>query len=132
MTRVVKKSGAFSGPEGMDTDACARKLAAEVALRPGEEVSSIQVLSDKLQPKVTLESRSGKGQTVYRVTGLPETKDFEKLAEARQHLREGLKANPERRAEVNRVTLKEGGAIVSGSSVLVKRSLTVEVTVVKP
>lgn len=132
MSRVVKKSAVFQGDEGLDLVNCQLLLADQVALRPGEEVESVEVVADKPTTKVEVVSNKGKSVYVFRVVGLPEQVDFPSMAEARKWMREALKSHPGVTAEVQKVALKEGGKpVVEGRSVLVRRRVTVEVTVVK-
>jgi len=131
-TRVVKKSGVFKGVEGVDLWRCSDALSEMVALRPGEEVEAVEVVSDKIQVKVTLTSNKGNGQMVYRVSGLsPEPVDIPSLVEARKWTREQLKSNPEKTVKIDKVVLKEGAPVAEGHSELVSRRLAVNVTVTK-
>jgi hypothetical protein len=131
-SRVVRKSGAFTGEEGLDKNVASMALAETVALRPGEEVESVEILSDKVRTKVSLVSNKGKGQMVYRVTGFSDgPTDIPSLVEARKVVRERLKETPGASVSIDKVVLKEGKPVGEGTSELISRRMTVAVTVTK-
>jgi len=131
--RTVKKSGNFSGTEGLQNKwALVEQISRTVSLRAGEYVESTNILSDQMKTKVTLVSNKGPGKIVYRITGFPEGPiDIDSLTQARTLARTKLKENPGVTITIDKVVLKDGHPVGTGQSELLSRRITIEVTVVK-
>ena len=128
--RVVKKTAILRGNEFVNVDDAAQALAEMVPLKSGEVISDFRVLDDEPKSKAIIVVHRGPAKTVYRIqSSWAEDQDFDKLPEARKALKMQLEQNPGGTATVNKVSLRDGHSVCDGKSELIRRRMTVEVTI---